>query len=377
MAQRYRRLSRYTRTMRCLLLAFAVAATSASAQFTLQTSNTTASLRGIAVGDAHGQIAWASGTGGTVVRTVDGGSHWTACATPPNADKLDFRGIQAFDAGSAVVMSSGKGDQSRVYKTTDGCKTWKLVFSNPDTPDGFFDALLFQRRDQGWILGDPVNGRFYLALTQDGGDTWIRVNSPSLAVADKGGAFAASNQSLLLTDEGPIFGGGGAALFRGQWAACSLSLQYNDPETCYSHAYFQQLHVPLAAANSASGIFALSSNLREIIAVGGDYTAPADASAAAAYSTDDGETWTAPTAQPHGYRSSVAYDVNSRMWITVGPNGTDVSADNGRSWKPLPPDASEGDSPDADQRWNALALPWVVGPKGRIGKLRPDALRTR
>ncbi len=363
--------------MRYLPLALAVLALSAHAQFTLQTSNTTASLRGISVGDAHGEIAWASGTGGTVVRTVDGGSHWTVCAMPAAAEKLDFRGIQAFDAQSAIVMSSGKGDLSRVYKTSDGCKTWKLVFSNPDTPEGFFDALLFQRRDQGWILGDPVNGRFYLALTQDGGDTWIRVNSPSLTSGEKGGAFAASNQSLLLTDEGPIFGGGGAALYRGKWAACSLSLQYNDPETCYSNAYFQQGKVPLAEANGASGIFALSSNLREIIAVGGDYTAPTEATATAAYSTDDGETWSAPTPQPHGYRSSVAYDVNSRVWITVGPNGTDISTDNGRSWKPLTPDTGKGDATDADQRWNALALPWVVGPKGRIGKLRPDALRTR
>jgi photosystem II stability/assembly factor-like uncharacterized protein len=363
--------------MHRFLLASVVTALSAHAQFTLQTSNTTASLRGIAVGDARGQIAWASGTGGTVVRTIDGGSHWTVCVTPEGAEKLDFRGIQAFDAASAVVMSSGKGDLSRIYKTTDGCKSWKLVFSNPDAPDGFFDTLLFQRRDQGWILGDPVNGRFYLALTQDGGDTWIRVNSPSLTAAEKSGAFAASNQSLLLTDEGPIFGGGSAALYRGKWAACSLSLEYNDPETCYSRAYFEQTQVPLAAANGASGIFALASNLHAIIAVGGDYTAPANASATAAYSTDDGETWTTPTAQPHGYRSSVAYDVNSRMWITVGPNGTDVSTDNGRSWKPLTPDAGKGDTADADQRWNALALPWVVGPKGRIGKLRPGALTYR
>ncbi len=360
--------------MRRLLLAALFTSAAAGAQFTLQTSNTTASLRGIAIGDAHGQVAWASGTGGTVVRTIDGGSHWTACAMPAGAEKLDFRGIQAFDAQSAVVMSSGKGDQSRVYRTVDGCRTWTPVFSNPDTPDGFFDAVVFQRRDQGWLLGDPVNGRFYLALTQDGGQTWTRVNSPSLTAADKGGAFAASNQSMLLTKEGPIFGGGSGALYLGKWAACSLSLEYNDPETCYSHAYFQQVQVPVGAANASSGIFALAANLQVMIAVGGDYGVPSDASATAAYSDDDGESWTAPATQPHGYRSSVAYDVNSRMWIAVGPNGTDVSADQGRSWKPLTPNPAKGDAADADAKWNALALPWVVGPKGRIGKLRPDAL---
>ena len=63
----------------------------------------------------------------------------------------------------------------------------------------------------------------------------------------------------------------------------------------------------------------------------------------------------------------------TKTWITVGPNGTDISTDDGRNWRALKPSASE--PPDADQHWNALSLPFVVGPHGRIGKLRPDALK--
>jgi hypothetical protein len=33
------------------------------------------------------------------------------------------------------------------------------------------------------------------------------------------------------------------------------------------------------------------------------------------------------------------------------------------------------DQPDAHRNWNALSLPFVVGPKGRIGKLHPEALK--
>ena len=65
---------------------------------------------------------------------------WQLCTIPPGAEKLDFRGIQAFDANTAIVMSSGTGDLSRLYKTTDGCHSWKLIFTNPDA-DGFFDAI--------------------------------------------------------------------------------------------------------------------------------------------------------------------------------------------------------------------------------------------
>lgn len=78
-----------------------------SAQWHMQDSNTSADLRGIhSIGSG---IAWASGTKGTVLRTTDDGDHWQLCATPSGAEGLDFRGVQAFDANTAIIMSSGKG----------------------------------------------------------------------------------------------------------------------------------------------------------------------------------------------------------------------------------------------------------------------------
>ena len=102
------------------------------AQWDIEDSHTTASLRGIH--NVGGGVAWASGTNGVVLRTEDGGYLWQTCAIPPDAEKLDFRGIRGFDENTAIVMSSGPGDQSRLYKTTDGCQTWKLLFTNPATP---------------------------------------------------------------------------------------------------------------------------------------------------------------------------------------------------------------------------------------------------
>jgi photosystem II stability/assembly factor-like uncharacterized protein len=117
---------------RISLIGLALAVCSgACAQWQLQDSHTTADLRGIH--NIGGGVAWASGTNGTVLRTVDGGNLWQTCAVPPEAEHLDFRDIQAFDANTAIVMSSGKGDLSRLYKTTDGCRIWKLLFTNPDT----------------------------------------------------------------------------------------------------------------------------------------------------------------------------------------------------------------------------------------------------
>ena len=85
-------------------------------------------------------------------------------------------------------------------------------------------------------------------------------------------------------------------------------------------------------------------------------------------------TWALAQTPPHGYRSAVAYDEASKTWITVGPNGTDISTDDGRNWRALKPGPS--DASDADQHWNALSLPFVVGPHGRIGVLNPAALKS-
>ena len=100
---------------------------------------------------------------------------------------------------------------------------------------------------------------------------------------------------------------------------------------------------------------------------------PNDRIGTAAYSLNGGMTWKPAQTPPHGYRSSVASNTKSKTWITVGPNGTDISRDDGKNWTALKPTAQ--DPPDADKNWNALSLPFVVGPKGRIGKLRPDALK--
>ena len=100
-----------------------------------------------------------------------------------------------------------------------------------------------------------------------------------------------------------------------------------------------------------------------LIAVGGDYTKPNESVGTAAWSTYGGEYWTASTIPPHGYRSAVQWSDSLKLWITVGTNGSDISRDDGKTWQPLD-----------NGNWNALSLPFVVGPNGRIARLDPKAL---
>jgi photosystem II stability/assembly factor-like uncharacterized protein len=133
--------------------------------WTPQTSNTTSALRGVSAVSA--KVVWASGTKGTFLITTDGGENWKA-GTVSGAANLDFRAVHAFDDKTAVLLSIGSGEQSRVYKTKDGGGTWDAVYTNPD-PKGFFDALAFWDASHGILLGDPVDGHFVVMTTDDGG----------------------------------------------------------------------------------------------------------------------------------------------------------------------------------------------------------------
>jgi photosystem II stability/assembly factor-like uncharacterized protein len=331
----------------------------AQAVWQMQDSGATAGLRGIdSVDGANGRVAWASGTGGTVLRTTDGGAHWTRCATP-DADKdgakLDFRGVQAWDALTAIVMASGPGDESRLFKTTDGCKSWTLIFHDPNS-DGFFNAIRVADRDNLMVLGDPIDGEFSVFDTQDGGKTWSKAKDQGLLSAESEGAFAASNSSLLVNwVDGPAaFGTGGPSGAR----------IFIECDTCRSGSQWTASSVPAFPKSEAAGIFSLDyRDWRRWIAVGGDYTKPNDSAGTAAYSIDGGEHWTVSTTPPHGYRSAVEWSDSLRAWITVGTNGSDISRDDGRTWQPLD-----------NGNWNALSLPFVVGPQGRIARLNPAAI---
>ena len=343
----------------------------ASAVWQLQESGTTAGLRGIHSVD--GAVAWASGTGGTVLRTIDGGAHWTKCAVP-DAEKdgaaLDFRGVQAWDADQAVVMASGKGTLSRLYLTVDGCQTWKLVLTNPDK-DGFWDAYK-NDRSGAILLGDPVGGHFAIWRTNIHryADSSYSERFKHAPRALKGeGAFAASNSAVFVDSIYWDFW-----IATGGTSGSRVIRRVNHDFDDFAFDTYPFSVVPVGSHTVSSGIFSLffrrephvatrESDCITGVAVGGDYQEPTLSFNTSAFTTDSGKTWTASTTPPHGYRSAVEWFDSEELWITVGTNGSDISRDDGSTWQPLD-----------NGNWNALSLPFVVGPYGRIARLNPAAL---
>ncbi len=296
----------------------------AAAQWTRQQSGTTARLRGLSVVDKN--VAWASGTQGTYVRTIDGGLTWKA-GTVPGAHRLDFRDVHAFDGQTAFLLSIGEGEKSRIYHTVDGGTTWALRFTNRD-PRGFLDAIAFWDADHGIAMGDAVEGRFTILTTGDGGVTWKRSPPEQMPFAKEGeGAFAASGTCLVVQGErNAWFGTGGAAVAR-VFRSTDRGQSWTVHET------------PVAAGKPSAGIFSLAFHGPiHGIAVGGDYKEPERAANVIAKTSDGGLTWTTPKGPgPAGYRSAVCFvpGTNKPMAVAAGPTGSDLSRDEGETWVSL------------------------------------------
>ncbi|MCU1261071.1 MAG: glycosyl hydrolase, repeat-containing protein [Bryobacterales bacterium] len=296
-----------------------------------------------------GGTAWVSGAKGTWLRTTNGGHHWQS-GVVPDAESLDFRGLEALDANAAWLMSSGEGDKSRIFHTADGGRNWTLQFTNPD-PKGFWDAIRFWDPQHGILLGDPVDGRFVIFTTVDGGHTWQRRATPP-ALPDEG-AFAASNSSLAVLGKSEVWFGTG-----GQGAARVF-------HSTDRGASWRVSSTPIRNGSKTAGIFSLLFlNSRYGVAVGGDYAKPDESTRNIAITTDGGYTWTQPATRPAGYRSGIAFHDGERLLVAVGPNGSDISRDYGKTWTRV-------DS----QGFNAVAFApkskknvqgWAAGPEGRV-----------
>ncbi|GAB6984825.1 WD40/YVTN/BNR-like repeat-containing protein [Nocardioides pyridinolyticus] len=313
------------------------------------------SFRGLdAVGRRKAWVAGGSATEGRpgkVFRTTDGGRTWED-VSPEGTEGLLFRDIEANSARRAVVLAVGPGDASRIYKTTDGGATWDAVFVNDD-PAAFYDCMAFYPGGRrGLVVSDPVDGRFRILATEDFGRSWTVLPVGAMPDAPTEYGFAASGDCLVTTGRSAYFGSGGGAarIFRSDdfgrtWTAADSTIPPGD----------------------AAGVFALAFRTPERgVAVGGDFADPADGADAVA-TTHQGNTWRNAGDLTH-LGEDVAYLPGRRHRLVVTGEsgevmGTSVSLDGGRSWKQI-----------SETGYHALECTedgscWAAGGDGRVGRV--------
>jgi photosystem II stability/assembly factor-like uncharacterized protein len=336
------------------LLAGAPAAAAGGPEVTfaweLRPTGTDSRLRGVSAVSAR--VAWVSGSGGTVQRTLDGGSTWED-VSPPDGGEQQFRDIEAFGRERAVVLAIGTGEASRLYLTEDGGKTWTLTYQNTD-PNAFYDCMAFWDRRHGLVLGDPVGGKFQILSTDDGGRSWALLPPDEMPPALAGEfAFAASGTCIEVAGgRDAWFGTGGGAVAR----------VFHSDDRGQS---WDVVDTPVRSGPTA-GIYSLAfDNTRRGIAVGGDFQTPTEAPAGAAYTRDGGEEWRLASG-PDEYRSGSAWVPRlSHTAVAVGPTGSDASTDAGKTWANF----DTGSFDAVDCRRNAC---WASGEAGRAAILRVD-----
>lgn len=275
----------------------------------LLTSGTKTSIRGLSVVDDR--VIWVSGSSGTVGRSIDSGKTFK-WMTVKGFEKTEFRDIEAFNETSAVIM--GIDAPAYILRTADGGDTWKVVFENK-TKGMFLDAMEFWNEQSGIVIGDPIDGKFFIARTFNGGITWRSIPPQNYPVADSGEAcFASSGTNIRkLNKAEAVFISGGL----------KSNMFIRD----------KKILLPILQGTTTTGANSIAvKNSKTMIVVGGDFTTK-DSTARNCFITGNaGKTWTAPTSSPHGYRSCVEF-LEKNKWISCGLNGVDFSKDDGSNWE--------------------------------------------
>ena len=310
------------------------------------------SLRGLSVVDDR--VVWVSGEKGTIALSTDGARSFQL-RKPPEFAGRDFRDIEGFDDRRAVALAVGA--PARILITGDGGTSWLPSYRN-ERPESFLDGFDFWDDRRGIAFGDPLDGRFLILSTADGGATWTELPVADRPAAFPGeAAFAASGTSIRVFPGGRVaFGTGGAR------ARLWISEDYG--------AHWQSRPAPLRQGVESAGVFSLAGAgtglPEEWLAVGGDYRADKERREVAFVTRDRGATWSAVVPPPSGFRSAVEAlpAALGGGWLATGTSGTDIATASAAGFRFL---AVEGfHAARAAKRGQLVVL---AGSGGRLARL--------
>lgn len=161
------------------------------------------SFRGLhAIDDS---VVVVGGNKGRFGYSLDAGIHWIFQHIPGSSES-QFRSVWAINDKEFLAVSAGS--PTYIYHTDSRGQDWSRVYA--DTAQStFLDGIVFINDSIGFIYGDPVNGRFILLRTADGGRSWTKIEGPEaidgeVSFAASGSAITVGNSFMSIVTGGTV-----------------------------------------------------------------------------------------------------------------------------------------------------------------------------
>ena len=152
-------------------------------------------LTGLDTGPNNGDTA-------AIVKTSDGGKTWELVYQNKPGDNIYPNGIHCTTIQHCVACL--EGDTARIVVTRDGGKTWKETMHDPD-PHSSLMAVHMLSEKEVWVAGGhpagQFEGRFWHSL--DGGDTWTKTAFPGTYIISLDIQGSKSGFAVALTSKQP------------------------------------------------------------------------------------------------------------------------------------------------------------------------------
>jgi len=197
-----------------------------------QTSGVTTQLTSVSIVDDN--HAWVCGYAGRVLRTTNGGANWASVNAAPIPGTLDLHSIYAIDSVTALV--AGSGSSSFLFRTSNGGANWTQVFTETG---GFINSVQMGNSFAGYMVGDPVGGRWSMWGTTTGGLTW---DSATFYLPQAGAEAGWNNAFFFDVTAGVWFGTNNTRVYKSltltSWQTQVTTGQLNSYAIWFNNALF-------------------------------------------------------------------------------------------------------------------------------------------
>ena len=289
----------------------------------VQNSGFSAASRGVNwVSIVDQNVVWATAFDGSgananvqqFTKTTDGGNTWTPGNINVGNAGLGISMVHGISSSTAWLAAypNAAGQLGGIWKTTNGGSTWTkqttATFSNASS---FTNVVHFWDANEGFCMGDPINGEFEIYRTTNGGTNWTLVTGANIP-NPLSGEFGYTRQIDVVGNS--------------VWFSTNKGRIYHSTDKGATWAVYTSPILDFAGANISANFSFSSASTGYIVTNGG----------AVYKSTNAGSTWVQLATTGPIFSNGLCAIVNTNTLFTTGAatggSGSSYSLDGGLTW---------------------------------------------